>query len=316
MALDASVPCSEQSLKAGEPLRGTALADVDVWLLLEHPGKWEADIADTPLPEVTRAWLDRLGTELPRSRLLFIRRDRPVRALSFYVAVTAPHRSVHRFMVQTHEELASLDIASVVSGGTEAAEAQGGERSRSLYLVCAHGRRDRCCARKGAALYRALDALELDGDLWQSSHQGGHRFAATMLYLPYGVHYGRLDASDATGVAQAHARGRIYDLDRYRGLASLSLPQQTAEAWLREQLDEMRIDGLELLQDGDLDDDEHHFAHFRAKNRSEHRVVVTGRQGKQLRLASCTAEAPTPFAFYEVVRYEAHTRGSGTVSSL
>ncbi len=308
MAFDPTLPCSEQSLAAGEPIRGSALAEVDVWLLLEHPGKWESDIADTPLPEATRAWLDRLRAELPKSRLLFIRRDRPVRSLSFYVAVTSPRRSVHRFYVQQHEELAALDVTKVVAEGTAAAEAQGGEKSRPLYLVCTHGKRDLCCARKGTAMFRALDQADLDGELWQSSHQGGHRFAATMLYLPYGVHYGRLDPNDVKALVQAHARGRVYDLDRYRGQTTLSLPHQAAEAWLREQLDEMRIDGLEQLDHGEMDDDELYFARFRTRDATEHRVIVAERQGKQARASSCSADGPTPFAYYEAVRYEAVSR--------
>jgi hypothetical protein len=306
MAFDPTLPCSDQSLRVGEPLRGTALAEVDVWLLLEHPGKWEADIADTPLPDKTRAWLDQLATVLPRSRLLFIKNDRPVRSLSFYIAVAHPERAVHRFMVQTHDELADIDVVRVVAQGTRAAEQQGGAPSRALYLVCTHGKRDRCCARKGLAFHRSLESLDVDGDVWQSSHQGGHRFAATMLYLPYGIHYGRLEPFDAAALLAAHARGRLHDLDRYRGLTRLSLPHQTAEAWLREQLGELFVDGLELVEDAQLDD-ERHFARFRARDHSEHRVVVAAREGTGLRLLSCTADAPAPFAYYDVVRYEATT---------
>ncbi len=323
MPFDTTLPCSEQSLAAREPIHGTALAEVEVWLLLEVGAKWEADIADTPLPAEARAWLDKLGTELPKSRLLFIRRDRPSRNLSFYVAVTAPQRAVYRFFAMTYQELAALDVAAVVRGGAEAAEAAGGEKTRALYLVCTHGKRDACCARKGVTLYKALEQVDLDGELWQSSHQGGHRFAANLLYLPYGVHYGRLDTADVKGLLAAHRAGRIFDLERYRGLAQLSLPHQATEAWLREQIDEMRLDGLERLDHGEVepppgaapeapadDDEDLYFAAFRTRDGSEHRVVVAEREGKQKRLASCGADHPTPFAYYDVVRYEAATRGS------
>jgi hypothetical protein len=320
MPFDTTLPCSEQSLAAREPIHGTALAEVEVWLLLEVGAKWEADIADTPLPPETRAWLDKLGTELPKSRLLFIRRDRPSRNLSFYVAVTAPQRAVYRFYAMTYEELANLDVARVVREGAAAAEELGGEKSKPLYLVCTHGKRDACCARKGVTLYRALEQVDLDGDLWQSSHQGGHRFAANLLYLPFGVHYGRLDSGDVKGLLAAHGSGRIFDLERYRGLSQLSLPHQATEAWLREQIDEMRLDGLERLDHGEVepaegeapprDDDDLYFACFRTRDGSEHRVVVAEREGKQKRLASCGADNPTPFAYYDVVRYESATRGS------
>ncbi len=46
------------------------------------------------------------------------------------------------------------------------------------FLSAFTGRRDRCCARLGVPLFDAL-APHVDADrLWQSSHHGGHRFAA------------------------------------------------------------------------------------------------------------------------------------------
>jgi hypothetical protein len=306
MALDVVSTCSEQSLKAKEPIRGTALPDVDVWFLLEHNGRWEADIAETELPDSVRAWLDGLGARVPRSRKLLIRRDRPSRHLTFFIVITAPERAIYRFQASSYESLMEVDAEAVVAGGATAAERHGGERARSLYLVCTHGRRDACCARKGVAFYRALEATEHDGEVWQSSHQGGHRFAATMLYLPLGLHYGRLDATDAAGVVESHARGRIHDFAKYRGTSNLSVPVQAAECWLREALSEARFASVTHLSDGELDDDRH-FAEFRVNDSVTHRLVLAERQGKDKRLVSCSADGPSPFAYYDVVRHEARS---------
>ncbi|MBM4359929.1 MAG: hypothetical protein FJ096_17635 [Deltaproteobacteria bacterium] len=304
MALDVVSTCSEQSLKAKEPIRGTAISDVDVWFLLEHNGRWEADIAETELPEGVGAFLDGLCARTPRSRKLLIRRDRPARNLTFFVVLTRPERAVFRFQASTYESLMALNIDAVVASGSAAAEPQGGTRASALYLVCTHGRRDACCARKGGTFYRALEGTSHDGELWQSSHQGGHRFAATMLYLPHGIHYGRLEPADAAQLVETHARGRIHDPAKYRGNSTLSVPVQAAEAWLREALSEHRFGAVRHLADGELDD-ERHFAEFRVAELVTHRLVLAERQGKDRRLVSCGADGPTPFAYYDVVRHEA-----------
>lgn len=293
-------------MRAKEPIRGTALPDVDVWLLLEHHGRWEADVAETELAPNVAGWLDDLCAKIPRSRKLLVRRDRPGRHLNFFVVKTGADGGVFRFQGADHGSFSSLDVADVVSRGVPAAEAQGGERARPLYVVCTHGRRDACCARKGVAFYRALEAIDHGAEVWQSSHQGGHRFAATMLYLPNGAQYGRLEPSDAMPMVEAHARGRIFDLSKFRGSTSRSVPLQSAEGWLRDALDERRLLAIEHIEDGELDDDRY-FARLRVGGSTTHTLVLAEREGKERRLASCAAEGPTPFAYYDVVRHEAHT---------
>ena len=53
----------------------------------------------------------------------------------------------------------------------------GDEVAGPIVLVCAHGRRDACCARLGPPLFDALAPHCPPDALWQSSHLGGHRFA-------------------------------------------------------------------------------------------------------------------------------------------
>ncbi len=65
------------------------------------------------------------------------------------------------------------------------ADADGDEPMTSpLLLVCAHGRRDACCAKLGTPVYESLSPHVDPGLLWQSSHHGGHRFAANVLVAP------------------------------------------------------------------------------------------------------------------------------------
>ncbi len=303
MTLGVIPSCSEASAKVGEPLRGTAIADTDVWLLLEYPGKWEADIATTELPAVTRAWLDAATRAIPRCRVLFVRGEGRTERLAFFVVTSRPERAVFRFNVDTHEDLARLDVVAVVVRGHAAATAQGGERTRALYLVCTHGRRDACCAKRGVAFVRELAEKELDGEVWQSSHQGGHRFAATMLYLPHGIHYGRLELGDVEPIAAAHARGHVHSIDRYRGLATLSPHEQAAEAWLREELDERRFSAFERVGQTVVEAGRTRCS-FRARDGVVHELTVLSRSGGARRSPSCGA-APSDFTRLDVVRHVA-----------
>ena len=86
-----------------------------------------------------------------------------------------------------------------------------------VFLVCAHGTHDACCALRGRPIAAALAAVR-PGQVWECSHVGGDRFAANVLVLPTGVLYGRvtesavplLAAGADAGVVQAeHLRGRV-----------------------------------------------------------------------------------------------------------
>lgn len=104
-------------------------------------------------------------------------------------------------------------------------------REAPLYLVCTNGRRDRCCATLGRALVAAL-ADACGEALWETSHVGGHRFAANLVCLPDGTYYGRLDAASGPATVAGHREGRL-DLDHLRGRSWLPPPAQAAEIFAR-----------------------------------------------------------------------------------
>jgi hypothetical protein len=89
---------------------------------------------------------------------------------------------------------------------------------RPMLLVCTHGQRDRCCARFGLALTRALEACDARErvEVREASHLGGDRFAPTVLVLPSGHMYGHLTPDDAPALLRA-ALGGPPLLPRFRG---------------------------------------------------------------------------------------------------
>ena len=89
--------------------------------------------------------------------------------------------------------------------------------SAPLYLVCAHGRHDACCALRGRPVAQALQRVR-PGRVWETTHLGGDRFAANLLVLPTGELYGRVPPVvaaelaghvDAGEVVPGLMRGRI-----------------------------------------------------------------------------------------------------------
>jgi hypothetical protein len=268
--------CADVSELAGEPLGATATT-AENWLLVEVPGTWERDVAGgAGLPDPARdaalAWLD----ATPSSRLLFVRRPGRTRTgarLAFVVRAAESEAEVRRFELASLGALADVDL---VGGGDQTAT--------PLVLVCGHGTRDPCCALRGTAVYGALGSELGEDQLWFSSHQGGHRFAANILVLPSGIHLGRVTPAEAASVVARALSGRIA-LTRYRGRSAYPARVQAAELALRTELDLDAIGDLTLVQDGET-------VRFRGPDGWEYAAVVEERTGPSVP-ASCGAD-PEP----------------------
>jgi hypothetical protein len=226
--------CSALSLAAGEPLAGTA-SRADVFLLLEVRGAWERDVLDGLAERhaaAIRAWLD----VTPRSKVLFIRRpDRRGHDIAaFVVRAAAATPAIRRFRLSGHDDLLDVDFDE---GGVP--------MPGPLVLVCGHGRRDACCARLGRPLYDALRDEFDPESLWLSSHQGGHRFAPNLLWLPDGLAFGRVELARAPALVH-ELRGDRLPLDCLRGRTTFPPEAQAAEIAVR------AADGVTGLRDVEL----------------------------------------------------------------
>jgi len=265
------------SLEAGESLAATATT-AEHWLLVEVPGSWPRDVsADGALPapahEAVTRWLERT----PSSRLLFIRRPERAagRLLVFVIHASETTTDVRRIELADPAELADVDL-----------ERDGDRVDRRLVLVCGHGSRDACCALRGVAVYGALaQVLDDDEELWVSSHQGGHRFAANVLVLPVGLQFGRIEPDQAARVVCDALSGSI-ELDRYRGRTCYPPAAQAAERVVRETL------GLERVADLQLAAIEGQAVRLRGQDGSEYEATVDAIAGPAVP-ASCGAE-PEP----------------------
>lgn len=218
-----------------EPLAGTA-AHVRGWVCLEFPGAWGRDVLDgTALgPDLAReldARADAAGV-----RIMFIRR--PGRGTAspdrrtVLLAQSHPARSwCERLEIGYPEDLLDLDLGLVAGP----APGLGTPVTDPVALVCAHGKRDQCCAVLGRPVAAGL-AAEFGDAVWECSHTGGHRFAPSLILLPTGYTYGRLSAQESVDAVCAAARGEVYRTG-LRGRSCWDTPRQVAELAVRDLVD-------------------------------------------------------------------------------
>lgn len=198
------------------PSHATAPAGSRAWLLIEYGGLWAEQAAATALP----APLAKLAVDADERgiRVQLIRRpgrhgEGDGRIFAGWTVGAEP------WLVETG---GGLDLAALAAG-----ERVAGTPVDRLYLVCVHARRDRCCGRFGAPLARALAAAYPD-EVWESTHVGGHKFAANLVLLPHGLYYGPTDLAVATDAIGAYQRGEVL-AHRYRGRAGQEANVQQAE---------------------------------------------------------------------------------------
>jgi hypothetical protein len=145
---------------------------------------------------------------------------------------------MRRLDVHDLAELLELDLRAIGAGDEPAA---GVRDDLPLLLVCTNAKRDQCCAIQGRPTAYAAAAAHPDR-VWECSHLGGHRFAATALVLPHGFVHGRLDEDSATALLGAAGAGHL-DVATLRGRSCWPGPGQAAEAHLRTEL------GLDAFDD-------------------------------------------------------------------
>lgn len=232
----AGLPCSTASARV--PLPGTATR-VDGWLCVEQPGAWGRDVlGDEVLGARITAELAARTSAAASSgskvRPTLIRR--PGRheftgARTVLLAASHPAGSwCERLRIDDLDDLLDIDL-SVFRGPPPGI---GEPVTEGPVLVCAHGKRDRCCARLGRPIAASLAAAHPDR-VWECSHTGGHRFAPAMVLLPSGLTYGRVDAESAAAAVEAADRGTVSTAG-LRGRSGHAPIEQVAELAVRERL--------------------------------------------------------------------------------
>lgn len=288
--------CADASRLRREPLCGTA-PRVDTWLIIEHPAAWSAKgfPDDRFTPEI-REHLARLRRRIPRSRMLLIRRSHvPRPPLSLFVAQVAEHAStIRRFSLDSHADLLGYGAPALLDATA------GQSHAEPLFLVCTHGKHDKCCAKFGRATSCSL-RHQLPGAVWECTHVGGDRFAANVLAITHGIYYGHVQTADATTLVEAERAGEL-SLEHYRGRCCFDRVVQAAEYFIRRESGILRIAGLTFLSS--TPQPHHHFAvQFQDNAGRIHHAHLREREAGPLALLTCTAHVEQRPRHFELVEY-------------
>jgi hypothetical protein len=280
------VGCSTVARRLGESLAGTAPARTERWLLVEHPGPWPLRPLDG-LTGQAREVLER--AEALGIRVQLIRRPGRRRRTSphqVYAANTAGPALEGRELDDL-AELATLDLEALAAGRSPGlGEPVGGP----VFLVCTHGRRDTCCAQFGRPVAEAV-SRDHPGRVWETTHLGGDRFAASAVCFPHGLYFGRLDPVSGPAVAAAYARGEVV-LEHFRGRAGRPEAAQTAEHHVRHHTGALGVGDVEI--EGSTVGDAGTTVVVRARERRYRVVVETGAATVSRGLTCRAAEAGCP----------------------
>jgi hypothetical protein len=266
--------CSTRSLAADEPVAGTASYGRR-WLLLEMAGGWGPNAF-----RGSRVLDPALGSRIEHRaaaegfRLIAIRRPGRARLDGGPLDGRRRWRWARVDCTPGHESVRWGEVGEPDEFLTTVFSSPGVPSEEPVIAVCAHGRHDECCATRGRAVAARL--AEREGPaVWECSHIGGDRFAATLLLFPHGINYGRADVLDPEEMVDEYRAGRV-QLAGLRGRSAYRFLEQIAQHAARQAFGDLRIEAYEPLSSARV-----------AAGRW--RVLLSGRPGRiQVELAEST----------------------------
>jgi hypothetical protein len=301
--------CADAAEARGEPIAASA-ARYRRYLLLEVPGPWgHSALDERHLTAPVARSLARAAADANANVLLIRRpgRQRPAaagpgRARAWVMADTAPEAErVLWGSWDTPDDLLRLDLAAALP---DTAAASGPQR---VALICTNGKRDRCCAIRGRPVAEAIAAVP-GWDSWESTHLGGHRFAATTMLLPTGDMFGWLDPPTAVAAVERFDAGQLL-LSHYRGRSGQPVPVQAALHAAAERLGDCRrhafqLAGVRQVPSAKPDDAELWevlLSHLAERGTEMTYLVTVARGTPSPALLSCRDESPKAEARYAAI---------------
>lgn len=231
-----------------------------------------------------------------RPQLIRQQHSRDKDQLSLFVAFCDPAAPrLYEFTAETHDDFTGLELTGLLD---EPAAYTDRLVSGERFFVCTNGQRDACCAIFGMRVYAEL-ARQCGDAAWQTTHLGGHRFAATLVSLPSGAVYGQLEPMDVADLLAAHESGELL-LPKLRGLSGLDSVSQWADIALRERSGHAEP-GRYRLQEQDCRDDVERRVFLDTRDNTRHEVFLRPVSRAFEFQASCGEGKPKSRLLYRVV---------------
>ena len=304
-----TMTCAEESRHVAETLAGT-FKPADTFFLIESSlpdyGGWSGEAVKTASKSGAFAGYLQHLQSAPRAKILFIRKPLS-EGKNFFVALTnqATPR-IYQGQLADYHDLLQLDISSLAADETPRINGRELAEIDELYTVCTNGRHDPCCAAHGTPVYHELAAQAGAERVWQTTHIGGHRMAATLIAFPQGIVYGHVDPPDIEAIVSNQRAGYLLT-HKYRGRgayaghaldAAAHQAAGAAEAVIRERTRHYRLDDLRLQAVQDLGANRQRVAFLDADGGAHCAEVTTGMSAP--RLTSC-GDAPKPMPQHDVL---------------
>ncbi|MBU1303920.1 MAG: hypothetical protein KKF33_00155 [Alphaproteobacteria bacterium] len=214
--------CRTLALERGEPHEGTGRLSPRFLMLAWPKGKWRVPrFASIDMsPALGDAIRDAMQSQVTDNSVVLVEGS-PGQALPRLMAYPEG-----RSLVTASE----AETVALIKAWTAGEPLPGPVDDRITILCCTDAKRDACCARFGFASFKALVAAADPArfNVLQCTHLGGCRFAASLIVLPAGQRYGRLEPADVPGFLAALENGEVY-LPASRGNPQLDEPAQAAE---------------------------------------------------------------------------------------
>jgi hypothetical protein len=294
--------CSVRSKEAAETTFGTASTG-DAWLLLEYARPWASKaFRDSALPDAVKVYVSGLLKSVPRSRVLLIKQTRKVKGplTLFVVRSRESSSSILKYEFAEYEQLLDLDLASALAGGSPPGTTPWEE---PLFLVCTHGKRDKCCAKFGIPIYKTIQTQAGESSVWQCSHVGGDRFAANVICFPDGIFYGHVTEETAKLIVKEYDERRIV-LTNFRGRSCYPFPVQAAEFFTRRETGFRRIGDLKFLTYDPLKPNEWRVKFFSEVDAKIHQVSLRSDLSEFQNRLTCHSNEPQSVVQYSLIEHE------------
>ncbi|HEU4508548.1 MAG TPA: sucrase ferredoxin [Pyrinomonadaceae bacterium] len=294
--------CSVRSRKADEQAFGTASMG-DAWLLLEYARPWRPKaFRESTLPKEVKRYIDGVLKSVPRSRVLFIKQTRRVNEpfTLFIVRSRESSSSILKYEFLQHEELLDLDLASALTGASPSGTT---EWNKPLFLVCTHGKRDKCCAKFGIPIYKTIQTLVGESAVWQCSHVGGDRFAANVVCFPDGIFYGHVTEENAKLIVEEYYERRIV-LPNFRGRSCYPFPVQAAEFFTRRETGFHGIGDLKFLTYDPLKPNEWRVTFSSEVDAKVHQVSLRSQLSDFENALTCSSSEPRRVVQYSLIDHQ------------
>lgn len=294
--------CSVRSRVAAEKTFGTASMG-DAWLLLEYAQPWGARAYhESAIPQAVKTHVSGVLKSIPCSRVLFIKQARRVKGpLVLFVARSRESSSsILKYEFAEYEQLLDFDLASALAGGSPSGTTPWED---PLFLVCTHGKRDKCCAKFGIPIYKTICTLVGESSVWQCSHVGGDRFAANVVCFPDGIFYGHVTEANARLIVKEYYDRRIV-LTNFRGRACYSFPVQAAEFFARRETGFHGISDLKFLTYDPIKPNEWQVRFFSEVDAKVHQVSLRSHLSEFQNKLTCHSSEPRSVVQYSLIEHE------------